>query len=119
MKKNILETKWKKNYNDGPAVVLKGWQIKEDTDIQTPICVVPEPIGGHKNDEGRSPYQEARATLIEHAPEMLQQLKAMHIVADILLAELITAKTGIMPSKHHTWPTLTANHKLIKKLEGK
>jgi hypothetical protein len=49
---------------------MPGWQIKETKDPQVPVAVVPEPQGGRKVN-GRSPYQEANARLIEAAPELL------------------------------------------------
>lgn len=55
------------SYRNDPTVRLPGWVIYEDTSIKTPIAILPEPIGGVKNRQGRSPYQEAYAHLLIHA----------------------------------------------------
>lgn len=36
----------------------KGWHLYLDDEAKTPVLVLLEPIGGHKNRHGRSPYQE-------------------------------------------------------------
>lgn len=37
----------------------KGWHLYLDDGAKTPVLVLLEPIGGRKNKQGRSPYQEA------------------------------------------------------------
>jgi hypothetical protein len=46
---------------------LAGWKIKANDTIMTPIAIVPETIGGRKNKEGRSPWQQANAAFIVEA----------------------------------------------------
>lgn len=56
-----------------PCPGSKGqWQVKEDTDAQTPICAVPDPIGGERDSDGLNPRQRANARLIAAAPELLE-----------------------------------------------
>ena len=58
-----------------PCPGSKGqWQVKEDTDAQTPICAVPDPIGGERDSDGLNPRQRANARLIAAAPELLEMV---------------------------------------------
>lgn len=65
-------TKWKTvetitpNYPDGVVI------IKEDTEIEYPLAVVPFPMGKHENG---TKSQRERARLIAAAPELLEVLK--------------------------------------------
>jgi hypothetical protein len=38
-----------------------GWNLKAENDMQTPIALVLEPVGGRKDDDGRSPWQRGIA----------------------------------------------------------
>ena len=58
---------WITYYDDSPMTPIKGWKIKADDDIQSPIGLVPETLGGNKNKYGRSPHQEANAAFIVQA----------------------------------------------------
>lgn len=63
-------------WGTGPQYALPGWQMKTVMpDIEVPIAVIPEPIGGMKNDAGRSPRSEAFMKLLIVAPKMAQLLK--------------------------------------------
>lgn len=63
-----------------PCPGSKGqWQVKEDTDAQTPICAVPDPIGGERDSDGLNPRQRANARLIAAAPYFGQELPRMLI----------------------------------------
>ena len=69
--KNI---KWKTvetimpNYPDGVVI------IKEDTETELPIAVVPFPMGDHKEGVKR---QRERAKLMAAAPELLEKLERL------------------------------------------
>lgn len=60
----------------------------------------------------------ANAELIVAAPALLQTVKDQHQAIDILMAMLIDAKTGFLPSKFSMWPTVVAADALVKKIEG-
>lgn len=73
--------KLKTHYNDTPLARIPGWQIVVDDEIGRPVAIVPEPTGGIKNEQGRSPYQEqfayqfaASTDLLEAAEKVLKGL---------------------------------------------
>ena len=70
---------WDSRYIRLPEAVLTGWHIKSTNDAGTPVCVVPETIGGIKDANGRSPFQTANAQLIVAAPELLYRLEHIHL----------------------------------------
>lgn len=84
MAKKYQHTKgpWEARYIEAPEAVLNGWHIQSTNEAKTPVCVVPETIGGIKNEQGRSPFQTANAALIAAAPELLEALRGyVHAIA--------------------------------------
>jgi hypothetical protein len=95
MRSYLKLVSWKAEYIASPIVVLPGWQIKEDTECETPVAVVPETYGGIKI-EGKSPYQEANAQLIVAAPELLKALKKLRRAIAPLAAQIICPKDNVL-----------------------
>lgn len=53
-----------------PCPGSKGqWQVKEDTDAQTPICAVPDPIGGERDSDGLNPRHRANESFQTEIPQ--------------------------------------------------
>lgn len=71
---DVSQERWRAIYSDSPAAVLKGWQLKVADSVQFPLGVIPEPLGGLKSKDGRSPRQKARAKCAAAAPRMLNTL---------------------------------------------
>jgi hypothetical protein len=76
---------WAARYIIAPEAVLTGWHIKSTNEAGTPVCVVPETIGGIKNKQGQSPFQTANAALIAAAPELLAVLERSLATIETLL----------------------------------
>lgn len=64
--------KWKTVETTTPTYPDGVVMIKEDTEIEYPLAVVPFPMGGHENG---TKNQRNRAKLIAAAPELLEVLK--------------------------------------------
>lgn len=62
---------WKLVWREPPVVENSGWVVKQDDDIQFPIAIVTQTIGGTKSP------QEANARLIASAPELLEATKIL------------------------------------------
>lgn len=70
-----METiKWKTVETVTPVYPAGVVMIKEDTEMEYPIAVVPFPMGVHKEGTER---QRERAKLMEAAPELLEKLAGL------------------------------------------
>jgi len=72
--------------------------------------------------DGRGCYRcnpNKRRALSNMAPEMLKALKEYHKAIDLLLAQLVVAVPGFLPSKSgQPWKALTKGNAVIKKAGG-
>lgn len=84
MKTQFTPGPWKTYFNKTSGFPKGDWQVKADNLAETPIAVLPEPIGGTKGEDGLSPKQKENANLIAAAPESLEALvqckKALEVV---------------------------------------
>lgn len=64
------------------------------------------------------PHPEEKAQLAAAAPELLAACQLQHAAIDTLMAMLIEAKTGFMPTKSTVWPAVVAGSAAIAKATG-
>jgi hypothetical protein len=62
--------------------------IYELEEPQTPVCIIPEPLGGKKNERGRSVRNKENVELITLAPEMGRALKKLRAFTNKLLDDI-------------------------------
>ena len=113
-KQEHIQGPWQARYIMLPEAVLTGWHIKSTNMAETPICVVPETIGGIKDKNRRSPFQTANAQLIAAAPELLNVLErslstlervlqkcpdADEVLSGDISLRVITVRTAIKKAK--------------------
>ena len=93
------EERWIAVYEAGPHKVMDGWQIRTDDSVQRPVAIVPEPIGGRKDEHGRNPYQAKHAALIAAAPDTKRErdelLAACHGVLEYYGADRPNVPNGL------------------------
>jgi hypothetical protein len=59
------------------------------------------------------PHAEEKTRLAAAAPDLLTACKLQHAAIDLLMAMLIEAKTGFMPTKSPCWPAVVAGNAAI------
>ncbi|WP_394749513.1 hypothetical protein [Spongiimicrobium salis] len=69
---------WDKYFDPKPYPFRGGqWRVKTKNSVRTPVAVLPESLGGRKDENGNSPIIKANAKLIATAPELLQSLQKL------------------------------------------
>lgn len=86
--KRTLRPRYFLTYRDDPTVIMPGWVLYQNNAAKTPVGILPEPMGGIKNRQGRSVHQARHAAFITHAANthasLVKTVKKAHQAAQTL-----------------------------------
>lgn len=88
VKRSSKSERWLAMFDDTPAVIIPGWQIKINDAAMTPLAVVFEPPSGKDKVDGRSLRALAAAQKIVAAPDLYDACKLQRDAIEELFKEL-------------------------------